>query len=86
MANVFVYGTLMAEEVVDVLIRRQPRKVPGTKRKQPHHVQCILVVSSYPCICSEQKHRERRMSQLGLYLRAMQGLMRYAWCSASQRL
>ena len=27
MSNVFVYGTLMAEEVVDVLIRRQPKKV-----------------------------------------------------------
>ena len=29
MSNVFVYGTLMSEEVLDVLIRRQLRRLPG---------------------------------------------------------
>jgi hypothetical protein len=29
MSSVFVYGTLMSEEVVDVLIKRQPRRLPG---------------------------------------------------------
>lgn len=37
MSNVFVYGTLMAEEVVDVLIRRQPKKVPARVRGYRRH-------------------------------------------------
>ena len=61
MSNVFVYGTLMAEEVVDVLIRRQPKKVPGTKRKQPHQCTSYSGYMTYPCMSSDQSDRELRM-------------------------
>ena len=40
MSNVFVYGTLMSEEVVDVLIRRQPRRVPGGFKARIVYPQC----------------------------------------------
>ena len=57
MSNVFVYGTLMAEEVVDVLIRRQPKKVPGNVYRQKS------VLSTSRAFLRQALHKAKRHMQ-----------------------
>ena len=59
MSNVFVYGTLMAEEVVDVLIKRQPKKVPGKSYHQ------MSILSSSRAFLRQALQKAKRHMQRG---------------------
>ena len=59
MSNVFVYGTLMSEEVVMTLIKRAPKQQPGTF----HSRQAILfaIITCMLQICLTYVHHAARL-------------------------
>lgn len=77
MSNVFVYGTLLSEEVVDVLIRRQPRRVPGGFKARIVYPQCPQRK------CRNPMSRRLAISFLGFICMHGKQLILSALCSTS---